>query len=91
MMTGCRCRARSAPQTATSSSIEPARDAVEMPLPVPSATGLAKSGKRSFRFRASSADSTTAKSGVARPWPRTTCLATPLCSVTAQASGSENT
>ena len=59
------------------------------PLPVPSATGLAKSGKGSATAAISSGVSTTAKSGVGMPKSRITRFVSPLCSVSESTSGSE--
>ena len=59
-------------------------------MPVPSAMGFAKSGKSIFTESRSLAFAITAKLAVARPWSRSTRLATALSRVTAETSGSEN-
>ena len=62
-----------------------------MPLLVPSATGLANSGKRQVDGRPRRpARSTRAKSGVAMPACRTTVLVRFLCRASESTSGSEN-
>ena len=64
-------------------------DVGPMPLPVPSASGLANSGYASFTASASSGRSTTMKSGVGTPRSRMTRLVIALCSDTASTAGSE--
>ncbi len=61
-----------------------------MPLPVPSATGLAKAGNGKRTPAMSSGRSTIAKSGVGTPASRTTNLVNPLCRQTPITTGSEN-
>jgi len=62
-----------------------------MPLPVPSATGLAKYGGSNASPSRSASRSTMTKSGVGTPASRTTRFARPLWSVSAHTSGSEKT
>ena len=66
-----------------------ARLAGETPLPVPSATGLAKTGKGRVKPSRSAMVSITAKGAVGIPLSRSTCLVSPLCRQSAMTRLSE--
>ncbi len=89
--TCCPKASSSRAHAARSSSGPSMRERSSMPLPVPSAMGLAKSGKRRPSGTASERLATTLKFGVGRPWERTRRLATALSRVAARTRGSENT
>ena len=77
-------------QISTSAAGDRTNDFAVTPLLLPSATGFANSGNGNVTALASATVLTSVKLGVGTPQPRATCFAMPLCSVSAQTSGSEN-
>ncbi len=88
--TGWRYSSSSSVHTASKSDCDSTRDFSVTPLLDPSPAGFTNIGKVSLTAATSAGTATSVKFGVGTPQPRATCLAMPLCRVSAHTNGSEN-